>query len=233
MRVVIITLCMILLLGSGMPGFCGEKKLPLRDTPEWIQLSRLWREMSEHWAARTYSREKFEVLKADIQLALPSLGSLQARDYLEEKTKQSLEELFQRRYLFIREQRYALTPAIFLADLESYAFRSRTNMEEIGLREFKERTHRELARELEFLRRATALIELIDYHRREAEQQEAKGYEVDWNQFQMEKYRQIRALVDDYNLGRIKPSEETQRLLGHLLSLTEEPLPPAAESGRS
>jgi len=236
-------LLLLILLGAAAAGFSAEKKLPLRDTPAWIQLSRLWRQMSEHWAGKTVSHQQFDDLGDRIQEALPTLVSLQARDYFDEETRKSLEEIFQRRYLFIRDQRYRLTGTLNLVDLDYYAFTSRSRMEELLAallwppeaaerepKKMKEKRRKDLAVELEFLRRATALRDLISVHRVEAEKRQSQGLSVDWNQFNLAAMQRTRALIDDYTFGRIKPGKETLRLQKYLLSLTEEELPPLEPS---
>jgi len=227
-------------LSLATPCLCREnRKIPLSYTREWIQLSRLWRQLSEHWAGKTFSRQKFEALGDDIQLGLPTLISLEAQGYYNREMRSSLEELFQRRYLFIRDQRYRPVGELTLVDLDHYAFISRSRMEDLlaallwppevtgtSSNKIKEKARRDLALELEFLRRATALKELIAHHRSQAEKRQAEGFPVDWNQFILEAHRHIQALTDDYLAGRLKPGRETLRLHRLLLSLTEEPLPP-------
>ncbi len=229
---------LILFLGITAPGIADEKKIPLRDAPEWIQLSRIWRQMSEHWIGKVVSREQFESLEPELEKAVSLLINLQARKYFDAGTRESIEKLCFQRYAFIREQRYRLHPFIVMTDLDSHAFMARSRIEDSlakllwppaeveDILEAKKKWRKDLAVQLEFLRRCVEVQELISYHRAKAQEKEEKGSEVDWNQFQLEAYRQTRGLIDDYISGRIEPSEEILRLRDHLLSLTEEPLPP-------
>ncbi len=234
-RLFVGVLVILFALSVGGLGLCAEKKLPLADTPEWVQLSRLWRQMSEHWTGKVFSQEKFEALGDEIEAALPSLDRLEQREYFSHAMRVSLEELLQYRYLFIRDQRYRPTGSLVLMDLESHAFSARSRVEDlltalqwppevpgVSSGKIKEKARKDLAGEMEFLKRATALQKLIAQHRAQAEKRQAEDAPVDWNQFTLEAQQRTQALIGDYLAGRLKPDKETLQLQRLALSLTEE-----------
>jgi hypothetical protein len=97
--------------------------------------------------------------------------------------------------------------------------------------EVREKARKDLLRELEFLSRAAALRAQIEARRAEAKKKEADGEKVNWDQFTLESLRRTRELSDAYLAKKLKPSKETLQLQRHVLSLTEDPLPPHITGG--
>ena len=235
---------LIVLSMPAAPASTRPKPPPLRDTPQWIELSRRWRQISEHWSGRTVDRLRFEALNADLEVALSSLLALEAQGHFDQETRESLTDLFQRRYGFVRDRRYRLTAQLRLVDLDSHEFMARSRIEEtlatllwppeipgISPDKIKANARRELAVQVEFLRRVAELRGTIVYHRAQAEKRQAANQAVDWEQFRLTAMQRTRALIEDYAAGRIKPGKETAELTKYLLSLTEDPLPTVEERG--
>lgn len=234
---------MLLLWGSLLPAPAKSAKPPLRDAPEWIELSRLWRQMSEHWSGRVCSHQKFSALTDKLRDGVASLPTLEAKDYLDTKTRTSLEEYFLRRSLFIESQLYVPSTNLRLTNLDSHAYNAQTHIEdslvlllwppalsEGEIKKLQDKARRDLAYEMEFLRRAGELTQTIAARRQQAEKTAAEGKAVNWEQFNLRALTGIRSLIDEYSAGRLKPSKATLKLRELILSLTEEPLPPLPES---
>jgi hypothetical protein len=233
----------LLLFGSLLPASAKQSKPPLRDTPEWIELSRLWRQLSEHWSSKVYSHQKFSALTEKLRDGVASLPSLEAKDYLDTKTRSALEEYFMRRALFIECQLYVPSTNLRLTNLDSYAYNAQTHIEdslalllwppalsEGEVKKLQDKTRRDLAYEMEFLRRAGEMTQTIAARRQQAEKTAADGKAVNWEQFNLQALTSIRSLIDEYSAGRLKPSKETLKLRELIFSLTEEPLPPLPET---
>jgi|GEM_PF-6881558 len=232
-----------LLLWASLPAPAKTAKPPLRDTGEWIELSRIWRQMSEHWSGRICSHQKFIALMEKNREAVLSLPTLEAKAYLDTKTRTALEEYFLRRGRFIEGQLYVPSTNLNLANLDSYAFSAQTRMENLlasllwppplpekEQKKFLEQTRKDLIRQIAFMQRAGELARQIAQRRQEAEKEAAQGVAVDWGQFEWQALARTRGLINDYNAGKIKPSKETLRLRDLIVSLTEEPLPPLPEA---
>ena len=222
----------------------GDKKLPLNETPDWLLLSQLWRRMSAHWAGKTADRIDFKDLGHEIDSSLYSLTRLENAGYFTPAMKLTLEELFKARYKFIDDSRYHPTAMISVMDLDNQTFTARTNIEmrlawilwpeeipNLEAGEVREKARKDLLRELEFLSRAAALRAQIEARRAEAKKKEADGEKVNWDQFTLESLRRTRELSDAYLAKKLKPSKETLQLQRHVLSLTEDPLPPHITGG--
>jgi hypothetical protein len=230
------------LLGILVLPVSGKTARPgLEDTRQWIGLSRIWREMTDHWSGKVYSAEKFSELGDTLRAELPDLQTLAAEHYFPPEIRIKLEEIFIRRYLFIQGQFYIPATDLNLADLDRYAFSAQTNIENLlkllgtpaaqpekDKAKILNKARDNLAVEVEFFTRALSLKQEIDRRRQEGEKRSAEGGEVNWEQFNMQAVARSRALIDDYCGGKIKPGRTSYQVRDLLLSLTEPPLPPEA-----
>jgi hypothetical protein len=244
MKLLVCAIITAILLSIVAPVAAGDKKAALNDTPDWLQLSQLWRRMSAHWAGKTADRIAFKDLGHEIDASLYSLTRLENAGYFTRAMKLTLEELFKTRYKFIDDSRYHPTAEISVTNLDNHSFTARTNIEmrlawllwpeeipNLQVGEVREKARKDLLRELEFLSRAAALRAQIEAHRAEAKKKEADGEKVNWDQFTLESLWRTRELIDGYLAKKLKPGKETLQLQRHVLSLTEDPLPPHIAEG--
>jgi hypothetical protein len=236
----LICLGLLLLLCLSLSPASGKSaRPPLEDTREWIGLSRIWRQLTDHWNHKLYSREKFAELGEALSAARPELETLEKRHYFTPEIRAQLEAGFIRRYLFLQGQLYSTATEVNLSDLDQYAYSSQTQIENLlGLlrqppalpekesAKILKQAREALAYEVEFFVRAGALKQEIDQRRQEAAKRTGEDKAVDWEQFNAQVLTRTRGLIDDYSRKNLKPGKMARQIRDYFLSLTETPLPP-------
>jgi hypothetical protein len=238
LRVLLLILALVLLAGTA---FAKTPAPRAQDTAGWQQLARTWRQMSAHWKLKDVSRTRYAALSEDIETAKGILLDMETKKQLKPELRKALEELFQRRYVFIGEQCYQPRSTFFVTDLENHAHIARSRIEDDlsvllwppeaapnitpkQIEELKTRTRQDIAVNLEYLARAAVIQQLIATKRMEAQKRADNDEKVDWDRFQLTSYRYIRGLIEPYTANKLRPSKETMELQKLVLSLTEEPI---------
>ena len=218
-------------LGGGRAA-AGPDMAGLQRTGEWNRLAVLWHTMIDHSSNKTFSRERFESLAKDMDVADADISALEKQGLLPRDVAADLRRLFHARYEYIDKYHYITSSNVFMTSSESAASTSHW-LTEHNLYVIRataatpgadprlvEAAESSTAYELAFQHHLDKFEAEVQQRREALNRQEREGKRVDWQAFDNDCERRRNLLFDAYRDRRIPIPRSVRALMPYVLALT-------------